>query len=318
MENKLKTADLISEKRSWSIIILGIWAAYVVITFLSPIQKEVLERYNWSIYQVRIIQATISLPLLAIWFSSLFGILRLNHYANFIKQSKEWYPFRLLVIGLCFLFSGLILPSFISLFGVFNYESLEVQKNVQIINNYLGVSTGLIAFFFILRGSRALLKTIPTRIPTLNLRKILVFSIIAVLSIFYIYMVFDNPYRTTSDDPLVRPNYHVSDFWIFFTIILPYIATWFFGGTAILNIWYFSRNVGGMFYKKGFLMISFGFVSIIALSIGLQFLTQTGGYLSHLSGNSLLLIIYILLALIAFSYGLIAYGARELTKIELL
>ena len=135
-------------------------------------------------------------------------------------------------------------------------------------------------------------------------------------SVFYAILVLQSPYRTVSDNPLIVPTYFLSDALIVTTVILPYVITWLYGLLAVLNIWLFGQGVKGKLYRDALRPFIIGFTIVILLSVFLQVIKLFSGFFSTLGLGTLLVIVYVLVAVIAAGNLLIADGAKRLKEFE--
>src|SRR4051812_22837765 len=107
------------------------------------------------------------------------------------------------------------------------------MKFVIIFSNYVTVILYLLALLYILRASRKLNASIkPGGWYYKSVRSVVV-PIVTVISAVYVWLVFRNPFRTVSSDPLVRPTYFLPDWLIVLTIVAPYIFIWLCGSLAV-------------------------------------------------------------------------------------
>ena len=296
------------------LVTAGLWALYVVLTFLSPLQAN--NRYNLSTLQSQLLRISIMLPILVIWLVLVYGLVQLKRYADSIEGSTEHRYYNYIVWGLWALALGLILPSFISFISAFQPGIFEAKKFVSIVNRYINIATLLVAFSYILMGSKGLLSLLPNHQSFIKNKKIIAYVVVIALFAGYSFLLFNNPYRTSSPDPLISPTYYLPDPLIIITVMIPYLIVWIIGSGVIINIMTFSQNVTGQIYRKAFYFIALGLITITTLSIGLQLLAQATVYFSKASLGAILIIVYALLILIAIGYGFIARGAKELVKIE--
>ena len=85
---------------------------------------------------------------------------------------------------------------------------------------------------------------------------------------------------------------------------------------AIAELREYSHKIRGIIYRKGWKLLIMGIGAIVLLSILLQYLGTLSSWLTSLSLNWILLLLYVLLLLLIGAYILVALGAQRLTKIE--
>jgi hypothetical protein len=162
------------------------------------------------------------------------------------------------------------------------------------------------AYLFIALGARGLSRLAGQR-PSFLATNVL--SIVLVyISIIYIRLV-----ATTQERTLV---YQLSVWPILLTLVAPYIYMWSIGALAAYELFLYSRKSPGSIYRKSWSLLALGYGWLIITSIAFQFLTTLTARMQHMSLYSLLLIIYVLLAVLSAGFVLIALGTKKLQKIE--
>lgn len=291
-----------------------VWVVYVLLSFLAP-EAESVNRYGLTLAQANLLRVTILLPLLFIWGTALSSILRFRRYTAQVDDSAEAEGFRKITRGLWMLLLVLLLPGFIGVISTYYPESFEVKKASVITRNYLTIALYLAGFWYFWKASTDLVKSIGLKTQKARSKAVLGVGLLGLVTA-YAWFIFQNPFRTVSLDPTVIPTYFLSDPVIFFTIIIPYAIIWLLGSLAVINIWFYAREVPGVIYRDTFTWVAYGLTLTVVLLISLQFLSQANASLSHAALEVVLIIIYLLLFAIAASYLLIAKGARKLSKIE--
>src|SRR3989344_7151292 len=141
------------------LVTAGLWALYVVLTFLSPLQAN--NRYNLSTLQSQLLRISIILPILVIWLVLVYGLVQLKRYTDSIEGSPEHKHYNYMVLGLWALVAGLILPSFISFIGAYQPDAFETKRFVSITNRYINIASMLATCYYLLAGSKGLLSLLP-------------------------------------------------------------------------------------------------------------------------------------------------------------
>src|SRR5690606_37087874 len=117
-------------------------------------------------------------------------------------------------------------------------------------------------------------------------------------------------------DESIRSVYFLPSWLIVATIIAPYLFTWY-NGTAAADLLIRYRNkVRGIIYKSAFGRLALGFIVITITAIIIRFIVTLNEQLTQLNISPLLMIIYALVVLYGIGYGLVASGAKRLTKLE--
>jgi hypothetical protein len=300
--------------RKYLVLITLVWLAYAILTFLTP-SAEAITRFGLTYTQFEIIRVTFLVPSLLIWLSAGYALIRFCNYSKLVHDSPESKGFSQIAEGVLLLLLALIIPTFVSLLSAFNPDTLGVEKLVTIFRNYITIILYLTSFWQLRQGSKNLNLTINPRGLNANLRQYVVWFVI-LLGIAYAAAIFQNEFRTHSNDPLIRSTYFLPDWLIITTIVIPYVFIWLWGLLAIVNFREYSKSVQGTVYRKAFSNTSNGLIAIIGLSIGVQFLSQLAGFLGRSNLSIILGIIYLLLLIMTVGYFSIARGMRELAAIE--
>jgi hypothetical protein len=212
--------------------------------------------------------------------------------------------------GLLVLFGSLVIPTMIrAVYLFFAHDSRGAGWNV--FNNYMGIFFPLLSFFLMFLGSVQIARHIQPKVTRLA-KATTVLLPVALFSVFYLFMIFTNPIRQISSDPTVPATYFLSDGMIVSTIVLPVIVTWLLGLLLVVNLEHYS-HFSKTINRPALVSFYNGIIIIVAITILSQVLSSLGSNrFSHLSLGVLLILVYALLGLVTFGFGLIAHGARKL------
>jgi hypothetical protein len=106
-------------------------------------------------------------------------------------------------------------------------------------------------------------------------------------------------------------------YWIVMaTLVVPYIYMWFLGLWAAYELYLYRLKVSGIIYRKSWSLLAVGIGAIIIMQIILQYIGTLASQFNKLSFDSLIIVVYAALILLAVGYVLVARGARRLQKIE--
>jgi hypothetical protein len=179
-----------------------------------------------------------------------------------------------------------------------------------VLRDHLPVVAALIGFFLLYRGSDGLRHTaqFTTWTPStfIMLAGFAAFSIGFVLA--FTLAVPDSPTRTSMD---IIPRGLLLT-----TQIMPYLAAWFMGILAGVNIAKFAANVKGVLYRRALRNVVLGIWGVVVFSVILQALTLASRYLLNWSVAGVILLVYALMAFYSFGFILINSGAKSLTRLE--
>ncbi len=289
------------------------WYAAFLITFILLLllpapDRATMVRYHLSALGFRVLDFTFIIPEALIWFAAFYGYEKLHSYSQLIRTGKEGRQIAKLARGLLILAVGLPLEAIFS--GILSIIATHVPsfKNASVItNNYVAALLPLLAFIWIGRGARGLGDLVKTR-PQLWKVNATTFTVILLGIIFCCLIVLDHSQ--------LRTTYHLSPEAVMITLGVPYMYVWFLGLLASIELQTYSQKVTGVLYRRGWNLLILGFVSIILLSILIQYLSTLSTWLTSLSLGWILLMLYVLLFLLAGAFIIVALGATRLSKIE--
>jgi hypothetical protein len=110
--------------------------------------------------------------------------------------------------------------------------------------------------------------------------------------------------------------YHMPDWLIILTLVIPYTFIWCIGIQASVWLYKYRTSVKGFIYRRALVNLSQGVGVIIVVSVLLRFLTTLTEQLNRLNVTPLLMVLYLLILLYAIGFGLVARGAKKLKQIE--
>jgi hypothetical protein len=183
-------------------------------------------------------------------------------------------------------------------------------SDITIFRNYLSLLFAIIAVVFIAKGANGLYKTLRNqkiidRFPYTG------FLGPVALASAYTWLV-----TTQTDSANADQGYFLPTGLVVATLAIPYTFIWCVGIKAALQLSRYRKAVKGIIYQRAISNLSQGVAFIIIISILLQVLTTLSETLNRLNLGPLLLVIYILVAVYALGYGMVARGAKKLKQIE--
>lgn len=296
------------------LIIIGL---YTLATFITPIDQALLDKYNLTLSQVRILQVFVILPLYAIWALAFYGFSTFDRYARMIRHDKDGAAFQQIGRGLAVLAVGTAGASLVNvLFGLYTHDHLQAVKAEVVVGNYLSMLVTVISFVYMYRGAMQLCKLTKKRFqPGGGLVMTLVFigfaALYACLFITNLPEARNVPLTVTSHAPYYTPTWLLVP-----TLLLPYLAAWFLGVVTVYLLGFYTRHIGGSLYSSALSYISYGVAVVVLGSVIMQVLSVFTGQLQNLSTVGIVFVLYLLLAVITAGYVPIAIGAKKLAKIE--
>jgi hypothetical protein len=283
-------------------------AGFVLLTLIPTPDQATLTKYHLSALSLRLLDITLIIPEVVMWYAAFYGYLRLQQYGQLITGSAESKHIKRLALGLLFLAAGLPLMAIISgLLSLIAKHHASFTANAVIINNYLSLISPLLAFLYINVAARGL-SDLAKRRPRLRFTNLVILTLIT-LGVVFCCLITANHHQ-------LRLTYHLSPQLVMLSLGIPYMYIWFLGLQACAELYEYSRKLTGIVYRKGWNLVIIGLVSIIFLSIAIQYLTAVSSWLLSLGLGSILLLLYALLLLLGGAYIVVALGANKLTRIE--
>lgn len=298
------------------ILLALLMVLYLLITFGTPTNETVLARYKMDATQYHLMRASLAIPLFLVWFAAFYGFSKLLDYARSIKDSPDGESFMWIASGLTILAVGMPVNSIITtIFSRAVAADMITQPASTIITTHLSVGYQLVSFLLIAIGSWKLLKVLKkVQFPKKSL--IVCGSILAVISVLYTISALNNPSRAVPVAPAQTATYYMNDALIFMTIIIPYIVSWACGLFAVVAIWTYQQDIGGVLYKKALKKLNTGLLVIILLAILLQFLTAAVLAIYAWQLGPLVTLIQLIVFAVGVGFIYVALGAKGLARLE--
>ncbi|MDB5182530.1 MAG: hypothetical protein JWO47_314 [Candidatus Saccharibacteria bacterium] len=289
---------------------LALTLLYVAIVMFSPADPSATAKYHIDQSQIRLLTLTIVVPLVVIWLTALYGSVRIHDYSKVIKDTKEGIAFKLVSRGL--LFIAFSLPAnavFGAVLSYFTVKNPNFQSTATILRNYFNIILPAAGLLTINKGASALISTLrkirPVTWPPLTLPGIIIASSV------YTWLITTRPFSAAGDTGYYLPN------WIILaTLSIPYLYIWCRGILAAVKFFVYKQNIRGVIYKKSLGLLATGIATIIILSVASQILITLSARLNRLNLTPILILVYVLVALNALGFGLVARGAKKLKLIE--
>ena len=281
---------------------------FICLVLIPTPDKTTLAKYHLSITGLRILDLSLVIPEAGIWFAAFYGSQRFHHYSQLIKTGKDGPHIAKLSNGLLLLSFGLpIAAIFSSILNIIALHNPDFKSTSVVINNYAALVFPLAAFFLISLGARGLGDMSRSR-PRFGVANLVTLSVITLGVVFCCLIVLNHQ--------TLRTSYHMSPELVMLTLGAPYMYIWLLGLSALAELRAYSLKLRGVVYRKGWRLLILGLASIILLSILIQYLTTLTSWLTSLSLNGVLLLLYALLFMLAGAFIVLALGAQRLMKIE--
>lgn len=299
-------------KRNQLIVFLLITFAYIFLVLTASTDPAELERYHVTQMQVRLWSVALLVPIVAIWFGAFYGYSKFKNYADTIEDSADGQALQKLSKGLMVL--AFSLPTLALVGAIFSHISVSAPEYLGpavIVRQILNIGFPLLAFVIIGDAAGDLVSQLRRRKRSQQNNKPIIFTVIAASSIFTGFIV------ALADESARPTNIYSYPIWfVVFAAVIPYLYMWYRGLAAAYNLNFYSKNVHGLIYKQAFNYLSAGLCAVIVVAIAPQMLTVLTPQLESLQFTSLVFFIYVLVAVYAVGYGLIAVGAKRLKRIE--
>jgi len=302
-------------KRRVFVLLVFFIAAYLVVTFSTPPDPTVLERYGISAITERLLRVSIALPLIMIWWIAFYGFSSFKKYAFLIKGSADGKAHANIANGLAVLAIGLPISTLAGAgLRLITKTSPAFATAGSLLKHYLGLFIAVVAFFLIGKGARQLLE-ISKQKPPLHNQRLLGFTFLAFGS-FYAYLILNHSQSPANASGIEGYVYHMPLWLVITTVILPYLYVWYKGLMAAFYIDFYKNSVSGKLYRNCLRFLAWGIGAVVISSVLLQYFGVLSEILLALNIKMLLVLIYALLVSIAVGYVLIAKGARKLQELE--
>ena len=288
------------------ILVLG----YLLLTLLTPIDPATAQRYHLSEMQLRMISMTVSLPLAAIWLVALYGYTRFQAYTEAIAKEKEGTAFKEITLGIMILALYLPVASITTALLRSLALSYPAFASYMVIGrSYIPVIFQVVAFSLLASGSAKLLQLLRPKI-TLRYADYVMAGLVFAASVFT-YIIVARPFGGS-----VSENYALPTWAVVMTLVAPFLFAWYKGGLAVYQLYLYRKHASGHLYRHMFKNLVAGLAAITVTAILIQVVSSVSVGLTKLNFTPLLILVYVLIALYAVGYGLLARGARQLKKIE--
>ena len=273
---------------------------------LSP-DPHAIHQLHTSNAAYRFAITALLIPYVLIWYASFYAYAKLQEYSKPLRHTEDGGGFRKVTVGMGALAFSLVVPVIVTLIiNNIAVHNPSFKTTATIINNYLALFPGLLAFLLLYNGARQLVGNVRTQRQRLDLRWHAPWFLL--LSITFAHLALENHYQ--------RFAYHLGVWWLIVTFIIPYIYGWMVGLLCAYDLRVYASTVNGSLYQQAVKQFANGIAIAILGSIGIQFVTITIAQRYSNSIGSILLIDYGLLIVIGTGLCLMALATKKLIRIE--
>lgn len=298
-------------RRHYKIILLFCLfaAAYLVHSIRAGSDPKLQAQYHISSVQATGLLLTIAIPYIAIWFTALFGYLRLRAYAGSIKQSRDGRGFWQISHGVLWLIFWLPINTLVGdLAARLAAHHPQWTTVGEYANTYISVLMLLVAFFLLNEGAKKVLRL--TRVKQYEWQPKLLVGLFLIMAGLYIFLAFQNPAGAAGTTHRLMPDWLLMD-----TVVLPRLLGWYLGLQAVWHLYLYTKFISGRLYRLPLTYLTTGLTVVVLGLILLRYLSTMSAITK--SGLSVILpALYLLLIIISGGYMLLARGARELARLE--
>jgi hypothetical protein len=296
-------------------IVLGAWLLYTALTLLAP-NTSSSGHFHMSFFSLDVLRLTIIIPALAIWIIAIQGATSFKNYAAMITGSHEGQAVNLMANGLLWLVAYMILSSLMSSLDPFLQSPLVFHPYI-ILRDHLPALFGLIGFALIFVGSNSLKSVVKFSTWTWAWTTLLIMGLFALFAVGFV-LDFSSQTVITQPANIINSSAIVPIRVLLFTLILPYLISWFVGILAAINIFRYSQMIDGILYRRALRSLVWGIVTVILFAMAVQVTTFADKFLVNLSLGALLLIVYVFVLFYALGFFFIWMGAKQLKRLEAL
>jgi uncharacterized protein YacL len=133
---------------------------FVVMTLIAvglalglPPDPQAVHQLHTTQAAYRLAIAALLVPYILIWYSSFYAFAKLREYSKPLKNTKDGAAFHKITVGMGVLAFSLVVPTIISLIlAEVAAQHSSFKAASVIINNYLGLLPGLLAFLLLYNG----------------------------------------------------------------------------------------------------------------------------------------------------------------------
>jgi hypothetical protein len=292
-------------------LLIGGSLLYGFLSLTAPIPSK---NYNLSDASIRLLQLSLVVIIVFIYFIAFYGAIRFKNYALSIIKSRDGAALNQVSNGLLVLANGVLITSLFSSLRSRFIESGQSEVFTHV-NQFLTIVFPLVAFYLIFRGARELVKI--SNVFQARYSPIIATILgVSVLGSILTYGLLRNPYSHSTPNPTEHNSYYLSDAGLLAFIVLPSILIWTFGALSVISINWYAQNVKGLIYRDSLKRLVRGLSAVILLGIMFSLLGTAAAILSNLSLGGVLAFIYVILIFYSTGYIIIASGAKKLALIE--
>lgn len=243
-----------------------------------------------------------------VWFFAYLGYARLAVYADELKETAEGKALSNIAAAIGLLALSLAVPNIIWRgIETFALPGANVDVIYRLLSTYVGIALTLAGFILLSKGLRNLFRHAEVKGSVYRPQGPLAAAFVLIGAGFVYFMIHSFDQYNPPFSLLV----------LLLTIIVPYCLAWFLGGLCLNSLRLYMGEVPGLIYRPMFRWLGLGLVILIVTQIAVQCVEGSFAYALNLPSSVAVAIILVLSALQALSFALIALGAKQLSRIEM-
>jgi hypothetical protein len=301
----------VTKKRYYYLGLAVASVVYVAASLFAPLGPN---RFNLTNSKTHVLQLSLLLPIVVIWWIAAYGAERFKRYTTKIKSHKDGRALDKISTGLIILVLSIVLNS---MFGVLRGWAVQNGWLAAFTNlsNHLAVVGPLIAYGFMWRGSEEL-KALVKKPKSDTRNTLLLFLLLAIIAVIYTVTVTNYAYLDSTPDSTRYSSFYSSAPLVLLTIALPYLISWGLGFKTALNLVEYRSQVKGAIYRAMLFRLVVGVLIVVGFYFVVQLLFAFSTFFARAGLGSILLVIYLLIIGYAAGFLVIASGAKKLANIE--
>ncbi|HVW23088.1 MAG TPA: hypothetical protein VHB51_01200 [Candidatus Saccharimonadales bacterium] len=306
-------------KKKYLALLVALTAVYAFFVYDTPVNHEQLAKYHLSTTADHWLLASVVVLLFLIWFAAVYGFSKFKDYAETIKTRQDGHHLAEVAVGLGVLAFGLVISSVLSsALQDVSVRNIQMVPRTVIIQNYISLVIAGVSYYLIYKGAKQLAGLVKEK-PKSDLKKWWFWAYL-VLAVVYVYSALNSSDKNTVATTTKHGLFYLPDALLLVTLLLPYVVVWYLGIRGPIYLAFYQNKTKGTIYKSALRSLSTGLMIVVLLTILTQFLSivavSHSDSLANASLDTLLVIIYVLIGLIAAGFLVIARGAKKLKLIE--
>lgn len=286
---------------------------YSALSFILPTSSATKSMYNLTDSEYMLLLFIVRIPIVLTWCLAFYAYRRLRLYANKISDTPEGKHFSKIATGIGWIAWGYAIPALIrTILYAFANQNPSFLSAALIITNYMFVIVTLMAFAYISGGAHQLARAGNIHLSIFQIRSVT--AGLTALGILFCVLVASNLDMTSITN--TDNAYHLPNWLIWSTIVLPYLFAWASGLFAAMEITILAKESPGIIYRRALFLLASGLVLMVVSLCAAQYILTIIPRTGYLTLGMSLVIIYVIYGIGSIGSVILAWGARRLKQIE--